>query len=358
MRIKLSKHMSIGIVGLTILWVLAACAPASPPSQTTNPSDTPVPISSPTGKPTPSPPPSETPIPTVPCFETYYDPFAFLPDGLTLLVRAEMGVQLFNLETMQTVKFIQAPSIINGPAVDLSPAGILAWGFEDGTIQQIRLPDLQLISTAGSGHTGPVKLEYSPTNEKLYSGSQDGWINYWNLNGSQADSMRPVDELMNFSISPDGSMIAVIPSEGSVYLYGLDNYSRVKEFGSSGGSDTSDVAFSPDGQYLAADLATGLHVWRIADGKELLGGDAPIYSMAVAYSPDGKYLAYADINTVVLSSPDGSKMIRSLPGHQAPIFELLFSPDSSILVSADNLEIRVWQVEDGELLAVGKRECK
>jgi WD40 repeat protein len=358
MRINLRKHMSAGIFGLTILWVLAACAPASPPSQTTNLSDTPVPISSPTAKPTPSPSPSETPAPAVPCFTTYYDPFAFLPDSLILLVRAEMGVQLFNLETMQSEKFIQAPNIINGPAVDLSPAGMLAWGFEDGTIQQIRLPDLQLISTAVSGHAGPVKLEYSQTNEKLYSGSQDGWINYWNLNGSQADSMRPVDELMNFGISPDGSLIAVIPSDGSVFLYQLDYYSLVKEFVSSGGSDTSDVAFSPDGQYLAADLATGLHVWRITDGKELLGGDAPIYSMAVAYSPDGKYLAYADINTVVLSSPDGSKMIRSFTGHQAPIFELLFSPDSSTLVTADDLEIRVWQVEDGELLAVGKSECK
>lgn len=269
-----------------------------------------------------------------------------------------MGVQLFNLETMQTVKFIQAPSIINGPAVDLSPAGILAWGFEDGTIQQIRLPDLELISTTGSGHAGPVKLEYSRTNDKLYSGSQDGWINYWNLNGSQADAMRPVDELMNFGISPDGRMIAVIPSEGSVYLYRLDNYSLVKEFDSSGGYDTSDVAFSPDGQYLAVDLATGLRVWSLADGKELLGGDPPIYSMAVAYSPDGKFLAYAEINNVILSSPDGSKMIRTIPGHQAPIFELLFSPDSSTLVSADDQEIRVWRVEDGELLAIGKRECK
>ncbi len=358
MRINPSKHMLLVIVGLTILWVAAACASASPPAQTANPSDTPVPTSSATATFTATPPPSATPVPAVPCFETYYDPFAFLPNSLNLLVRAEMGVQLFNLETMQTVKFIQAPSIINGPAVDLSPAGILAWGFEDGTIQQIRLPDLELISTTGSGHAGPVKLEYSRTNDKLYSGSQDGWINYWNLNGSQADAMRPVDELMNFGISPDGRMIAVIPSEGSVYLYRLDNYSLVKEFDSSGGYDTSDVAFSPDGQYLAVDLATGLRVWSLADGKELLGGDPPIYSMAVAYSPDGKFLAYAEINNVILSSPDGSKMIRTIPGHQAPIFELLFSPDSSTLVSADDQEIRVWRVEDGELLAIGKRECK
>ena len=77
--------------------------------------------------------------------------------------------------------------------------------------------------------------------------------------------------------------------------------------------------------------------------------------MAVTYSPDGKYLAYSDINNVVLSSPDGSQKILSLEGHQSPIFELLFSPDSSILVSADDMDIRVWRGKDGELLAIGKR---
>jgi WD40 repeat protein len=127
--------------------------------------------------------------------------------------------------------------------------------------------------------------------------------------------------------------------------------------GGRGGYDTLDVAFSPNGQYLAADHATGLFIWRISDGKQLIESDQTIYSMAVAYSPDGKYLAYANINAVVLSSPDGADIIRTMEGHNMPVFELLFSSDNSLLVSADDIEIRVWRVQDGQLMAVGKRDC-
>jgi len=79
--------------------------------------------------------------------------------------------------------------------------------------------------------------------------------------------------------------------------------------------------------------------------------------MAVTYSPDGSLLTYSDLNNIVLSSPDGSQTLRTLEGHQSPIFELLFSPDGSTLVSADDMEIRVWRVEDGELQAIGKNTC-
>jgi WD40 repeat protein len=89
----------------------------------------------------------------------------------------------------------------------------------------------------------------------------------------------------------------------------------------------------------------------------LLGTQDAINSMAVTYSPDGRFLAYSDHRDVVLSSPDGLQTIRTLEGHQSPIFALLFSPDSSILVSADDMEIRVWLVEDGQLLAIGKSSC-
>jgi hypothetical protein len=358
MRINLSKHTSLGTFGLTILWVATACASASSPTLTAFPSDTPTSTSSPTATLAASPLPSETPIPSVACFETYYDPFAFLPNSLILLVRAEMGVQLFNLETMQSVKFIQAPNIIDGPAVALSPDNILAWAFTDGTIQLIRMQDQQPIFTKQSGQSSPIKLEFSPTQDYLYSIAPDSLLHIWDMSGTYWEIYTDAGELANISISPDGNKIALIPVDGPVALMSLEHLELVRKLGGTGGSDTSDAVFSPDGQYLAANLATGLHVWSMADGKELLGDDSPVYSMAVAYSPDGKYLAYADINNLVLSSPDGSKIIRSLSGHQTPIFRLLFSPDSSLLVSADDLEMRVWQVEDGELLAVGKRECR
>ena len=368
MRNELKKHLTTAfLINFIMLWI-SACIPTSVPitSPATLPpqlkvTDAPTSSSIPTLANTPL---ADTQVstddssPAVPCFVTYYDPFAFLPDSLNLLVRADMGVQIFNLQTMKTERFVQALSIIDGPAVALSPDGTtLAWAFPNGEIQEISLTGVEPTYTIHSEQETPLKLEFSPTKDTLYSSSHDGNVWFWNLQGGQKDMYGNYGELSNISVSPDGSMLALVPADGPVTLVNADNFVLVKELGGSGGYDTSDAVFSPDGQYLAADLATGLFVWKVSDGTELVGADQPIYSMAVAYSPDGKFMAYAESNNLVISSPDGGQIIKSLEGHQAPIFEVLFSPDSSLLVSADDVDIRVWRVADGRLLAIGKRAC-
>jgi WD40 repeat protein len=282
-----------------------------------------------------------------------------MPDGRRLLVRGVEGVQIFNLQHLQEESFLEAPSSLNGPVVALSPDGeILAWALEDGTIQLVRVSDQAVLTSIHSGQASPIKLEFTPTGDRLFSASHDGWVKVWDGEGNLLNSFQPGGlELMNIGISPDGTMLATIPSDGEVSLWNLDNFKLIRGYTSSGGYDTSDVAFSPDGQYLAADLATGLFLWSIRAGTELLGSKDAINSMAVTYSADWRFLAYSDNNIIVLSSPDGSQTICTLEGHQSPIFALLFSPDSSILVSADDMEMHVWRVEDGQLLATGKHEC-
>lgn len=363
MRINCWKHLTKILFVATIFLLISACSPTPttiPSTPNLIPYSDETTVTAPPTKAifTASPVPSVNPYASVPCFETYDDPFAFLPDSMSLLVRGDLGVQQFNLETMQSEKFIQAPNILTGPTVALSLGGILAWAFDDGTIQLIQLPNLESINKMQSNQTSPIKLEFSASKDMLYSGSSDGWVQFWDLAGNQLNAFRPVNEVMNIAVSPDGNLIAVVPSDGPVQLFNLEDLNLVTVLSGSGGNDTSDVVFSPDGKYLAADLANRLYVWRIADGKELSDADNPIYSMAVVFSPNGKYLAYADINNLILSSPDGSREIRTFQGHQAPIFELIFSPDSTILVSADDMEVRVWRVEDGELMAVGKTECR
>ena len=129
--------------------------------------------------------------------------------------------------------------------------------------------------------------------------------------------------------------------------------------GALGGYDTSDPTFSPDGQLFAADLASGLYLWRIADGSPIW--DEPINSMTIAFSPDGRYLAYADIadqSKIKLITSDGSEVVQTIDsGHQGSVWELLFSPDSQLLLSTDGGEIRIWNVADGSLRYIGKAAC-
>jgi WD40 repeat protein len=310
---------------------------------------------------------SATPAPEPPCFVTGFSPITFMPDGDRILVRAENGVQIFNLQTMEEEEFLAAPTNLNYPAVALSPDGeVLAWALEDFSIQMIRISDKKLLHTL-TGHTDLVgKLSFSPNGDRLFSASHDTWVRIWDMEGNLVHAFQPTgaldwpNEVLGIGISPDGTMLASIPFDGPVKLWGLEDYKLVRELGGSGGYDTSDIAFSPDGMLVAADTATGLFLWKTSDGTELLGGNPGINSMAAAFSPDGRFLAYGEIGEkfdVVLSSPDGTEKIRTLEGHPGPVGILFFSPDSSLLLSSDWVETRIWQVEDGQLMYVGKSTC-
>jgi WD40 repeat protein len=103
-----------------------------------------------------------------------------------------------------------------------------------------------------------------------------------------------------------------------------------------------------------------LFLWDLADGTELLGGNPGINTMAVAFSPDGRYLAYVEITSngypVILRSLDGSEIYSLWEGHETPVWEIFFSPDGSLLVTAGG-DILIWQVDGGKLLYMSKGAC-
>jgi len=316
--------------------------------------------------------PTAVPLPTgIPtaapvCFVTTGAPIAFMQDNYKILLKTDAGVQIFNLKTLKEEKFLPAPQKL-GQAVALFPDGdTLAWTFEDNTVQTIRLYNNKLLHTL-AGNTGSItKLKFSPSGDKLFSASHSTWVKGWDQNGNPLNGFRPSgadnlpSDVLGMGFSPDGKKLATIPFDGPVKIWSLANYKLIREMGGSGGFDTSDAAFSPDGQLLAANLATGLFLWKTTDGSQLSGGNPAVNSMAVAFSPNGRLLAYSQVGekySIVLSTPDGTHIVRTLEGQSAPVWKLLFSPDSSLLVSVDDMEIGFWRVDDGKLLMVGKSEC-
>ncbi len=343
---------------------LASNTPLSSATPTAAPlaSATPLPSATPTAAPLASatPLPSATPTPAGPIFAC--EVVAFLPGGSRILGHSGSDLQIFDVESMAEIDRIKAPTYLTAEA--LSPDGkTLAWALDDYTIQLVRLSDHQLLHTL-KGHTDQVsKLKFTPDGTRLVSASHDTWVRVWDMDGKQVGAFQPTGaldwlvEVMAAGISPDGKLLATAPVDGPVKLWDLATFHKVAELGGSGAYDTSDVAFSPDGQYVAADLAAGFFLWKVADGSVLLGGGSPINSMAFAFSPDGRTLAYADMYNVILSSPDGAQVFHTLEGHTSPVWSLLFSPDSSKLVSNDGVEVRIWRVTDGSLLYAGKAAC-
>ncbi len=369
------KRIFLLLPVLGMIFLLDACSPGAQISATSTPAAAIATPQAPTKTPaaTVTPQPSATislptaPSPPAQCFVSLDRPVAFLPDSQRIIIQGNASLQIFDLATMQEQERIPAPEMLAGPAVAVSPDGeMLAWALEDNSIVVVRIADGKVLGKL-KGHSDVVtELEFTPDGKRLVSASHDSWVRVWNVDGSSLGAFQPSgandlpSQVLGMGIAPDGKLIATIPFDGPVKLWDMQGFGLVRTLGGLGAFDTADAAFSPDGRLVAADLATGLFLWRVADGSQLLGGNPGINSMAEAFSPDGQYLAYSEIGeqvTIVLSSPDGAKKIRALEGVQGPVWKLIFSPDSSLLASADAAGILVWRVGDGKMLARGRSAC-
>lgn len=284
-------------------------------------------------------------------------PIAFTPDNTKLVINADWaGVQIFDLETMKETSFFKAPG--NLLSMSLSPDGqTLAWLLEDGTIQLVQTSDGKPLKIKTIDDAD--QLEFSPKGDKLFIisniGSVDGLVNIWDIDQNKVEVIETGREVLDIAISADETRLATVPFDGPVELWDLPGRKKVTAIGGTGGDDMSNVAFSTDGKYLAASLPTGKYLWNLSDKKLLWEEDE--YG-TLAFSPDGRFFAHSKTGALTVSSPNGSQIIHTWEGMQWAVWGLTFSPDSSMLaVAVDDTEIRIWRVEDGKLLYIGKESC-
>ena len=116
------------------------------------------------------------------------------------------------------------------------------------------------------------------------------------------------------------------------------------------------VAFSPDGQYLAAgDTKGNILLRRVADGQPIgsfKGHNAWVVSLA--FSPDGNTLASSSCDcTAKLWNVNTSQCLHSLDEHEHEVWSVAFSPDGNTLATGcDDSKARLWDVNTGECLKV------
>ena len=247
----------------------------------------------------------------------------------------------------------------------------LLTGSEDGTLKLWDLATTRLVRTF-SGHKGEVTVvALSPDGSRALSGGKDKTIRLW-----EVATGRPIrtiyahldssSDVGSVAFSPNGRrLLSSSRGEGAAKLWDADTGRLVRTFRhstkSAFHSNVTAAVFSPDGTRVATG-GVGDHtvnLWDAETGQTLKTfGDLPDktfgYRLNLAFSPDGTLLLSADTRSLKLWDTATGTPIRTLASHglgEYGITFVAFSPDGAFALTSDRENgLEHWLVATGQLV--------
>ncbi len=235
----------------------------------------------------------------------------------------------------------------------------------------------QEIQTLERGHGRPINtVAFHPTENKLATGGDDGYVILWNLDTGRSLGVLPQgtnNPVREVTFSPDGSQIAAVTADNLLHLWNATTRRPIEVLEGHEAALT-DVAYSPDGRFLATTSDDGAVILREAASNTIIQSINPDFAgevvsededeeiefsaTAVTFSPvnennqTSEFVTAAFGNGVILIWQTGSwTELTTLSGHANRINEIAFSPNSQLLGSASNDNTaKVYDVATGQAI--------
>ena len=194
------------------------------------------------------------------------------------------------------------------------------------------------------------ELDFSPTGDQFASASFYTGMHLWNVaseeplwNYGEQDRLR----VLSVKYHPTGETIAFGTLAKGVMILNAVTGQPIKTLPLT--VPVGDVAFSPDGQWLAAGSDDNkIRVWRASDYEleKTLAGHTH-YVNGVAFSPDGRWLASGSHDkTVGIWDVQNGQLLKSLDGHEKEVLRVAINPSGTLIASISwDGTVRLWGIE-------------
>ncbi len=212
-----------------------------------------------------------------------------------------------------------------------------------------------------TGHCGEQAAALSPEGQRIaFVPSDNSAVLVRNVKTRKEQAridLKKTARVNELRFSPDGRLLALTGRGTGIRLHDADTGKAVARFGEEEVSFTQ-LAFSPDGNRLAAASGQGVRTWDIATRKELLPTSELLHGVqVVAFSPDGKQLAFGDSTWLWLYETATRRRVWRI-GEERRDYStrITFAPDGKMLAAGNVALLRFHDAATGRMThSIGKR---
>ncbi len=290
----------------------------------------------------------------------------FSADGQTLALLDRDQIRLYDVSSGKFLQTLEG-SFQAVSSLQFSPDGRSLAIVGDGPANSLTAPQAAIWQLPDGKRTvvdiqAPLELTYAPN---------EGTLLIWTAESIHVFDPNTASRVATFAeygtnvdgvaFSPDGQTLAANSGNphSTTRLWGIEDGQLEKAFEdpNNQGWGAAKVSFNPDGQFLWAQGS----FWRVKDGRRLtrlesvLRKEAPSYlPTSVSFSPDGKTLAIGYLEGhLQLWDLGEEKLILELEGYQGEVQDLASSSDGKTLAAIfgyPDMAIQLWTVPEGERL--------
>jgi WD40 repeat protein len=213
----------------------------------------------------------------------------------------------------------------------------------------------------GVDHPPVLGVQFSPDGGRLIVKTTQQ-ILIWDLAGERWITSVGTGWTLKLVQDPGGQYLVIARGNGGLLICDAHTGQAIRDVPF--GVQTSELAFSPDGRWLAA-AGSGqtITLWETRGWtrlRTLQGSEADLGP--VAFHPDGRWLASGTSDgSVVLWDPATGRIVQTLKGNVGEVVDLGFSPDGRWLASASGIrdrgEVIVWDLARLDLVAEARERA-